>query len=82
MVAEPCVISANFELLVMVVYLSEFGLDYYEDVVKIIFQYAEMLRRVGPKESIFKEVMIHNLLIIFKIIELCIIKLIFISFSR
>ena len=82
MVAEPCVISANFELLVMVVYLSKFGLDYYEDVVKIIFQYAEMLRRVGPQESIFKEVMIHNLLIIFKIIELCIIKLIFISFSR
>ena len=60
MEAATCEISANFELLVIVINLTENGLEYYEDVLKIIFQYAEMLRRVGPQESIFKEVMIYN----------------------
>jgi secreted Zn-dependent insulinase-like peptidase len=59
--ALPCEISANYELLAIVINLTENGLEYYEEVLKIIFQYAEMLRRVGPQESIFKEVMMHNL---------------------
>jgi secreted Zn-dependent insulinase-like peptidase len=60
MEAVPCEISANFELLVIVISLTENGLEYYEEVVKVIFQYAEMLRRVGPQESIYKEVIIYN----------------------
>ena len=59
MEAVLCEISTNFELLVIVINLTENGLEYYEDVLKIIFQYAEMLRSEGPQESIFKEVMIY-----------------------
>ncbi|CAB4379202.1 unnamed protein product [Rhizophagus irregularis] len=54
--AGPEEISVDFHMMTMNVYLTEDGLEHYEDVLEIIFQYIEMLRREGPQEWIFNEI--------------------------
>ncbi|RIA82106.1 Metalloenzyme, LuxS/M16 peptidase-like protein [Glomus cerebriforme] len=52
----PSEVSADFHLFMINIDLTEDGLDHYEDVLEIVFQYIEMLRREGPQEWIFNEI--------------------------
>ncbi|CAG8571116.1 16391_t:CDS:10 [Funneliformis caledonium] len=52
--------SADFHLMAICIKLTEDGLEHYEDVVEITFQYVEMLRREGPQEWIYKEIRTLN----------------------
>ncbi|GBB90257.1 hypothetical protein RclHR1_17150001 [Rhizophagus clarus] len=56
----PSEISADYHIMTVNVDLTEDGLEHYEDVLEIIFQYIEMLRREGPQEWIFNEILSLN----------------------
>uniref|UniRef100_A0A1I8ACX0 Peptidase_M16_C domain-containing protein n=1 Tax=Steinernema glaseri TaxID=37863 RepID=A0A1I8ACX0_9BILA len=47
--------AQGFGFLVVHVDLSVEGLDHVEGIVELLFQYVEMLRRMGPKKWIYKE---------------------------
>jgi insulysin len=46
----------NFDFFKVSIDLTEDGLDHYEDVVATVFQYIRMMKKVGVRESIFREV--------------------------
>ncbi|KAL1917702.1 uncharacterized protein VTP21DRAFT_3536 [Calcarisporiella thermophila] len=48
--------SAGFEFFKIWVDLTENGLKHYEEVIEIVFQYIELLKKDGIQESIFREV--------------------------
>ena len=49
-------VSVGCEFFRIQVDLTEEGLNHYEDVVKVVFQYIDTLKREGVKKWIFDEV--------------------------
>ncbi len=55
--------SVGFAFFTIDVEVTDLGLDKYEEVITIVFEYIQMMRKSGVHEWIYKEVIILNTIV-------------------